>query len=674
MELQYLQLQTTPAKVREIDTLGIYRLRNNKGDIPVHTWMFEYTTPNYLNQPRPKFTVQDINQAATLLRDQIFSTVMTKNYDLEFHIGNYANGNATATKKFDVHSDTVIDFSSQTIYEYGLEIIEQNPVENMLSSQFYISVYFTYKGDKDPNFLPIGYADNDGLCFWHCLEKLYPLPILKLKFKELKPVSIKDIPAIEFELKTKINVISKVKNIESYKSKHKYWKEINLEFIETDKGYHYELIENSKKGEGNSVRRFEKECPIIVYDKTKYFDGTETIKYKEFPKKCHIIDFADVKKLYENKKKGIKVNTIKEAYELYNKSVKSIKEWSKGKFNLFRYRTINDFIRDTFYHSIKELGFQTKMKKIEKYELEPLEKTSKGAFMIIKSKKDIYENGYQYDMKSSYPYSLIHKLFRFPFVCAKQKTMDPKYFETNIKNKDLRYGFYHCKPIFPKHKTYFTKGKSDWFTHWDLMSGYEQGIKFELINEPNNCLYWLKDDLIDGYSVFRNYIMYFYKLKNDTKDSLVKRLLSGFWGALCQTKYKYETGKIVDGKIECKPIKKNHIFDTVMISGENEVEIKSYKPSLFYSSYARVKPFIMSFQRFLMYNEVIKPAIEKGLTIIRIMNDSIIVDKRIEEYDNNKLNTVSRFDTKTIGKMVFEKEYHNFRTANLHKFEYLTNI
>ena len=228
------------------------------------------------------------------------------------------------------------------------------------------------------------------------------------------------------------------------------------------------------------------------------------------------------------------------------------------------------------------------MEKVKPYELEPLEQSSHGAFMFLKSKTDIYKNGYQYDMKSSYPYSMIHKLFKFPINCGKQKTIDPKYFDTNLKKKDLRYGLYHCKPIFPKNKTYFTKGKYEWFTHYDLIYGYEQGIKFELSNEVNNCIYWLKDELIDGYSVFRTYIMYFYKPKNDTKCPLVKRLLSGLWGALSQSKYKRERVKIVDNKVDFK-MKDNHVFDEMEMINEDEVEITTFTTfsaqfSLFFSS------------------------------------------------------------------------------------------
>jgi len=102
---------------------------------------------------------------------------------------------------------------------------------------------------------------------------------------------------------------------------------------------------------------------------------------------------------------------------------------------LFKYRTLNSFIRDTQYHAVKEYGFQKKMEMVKEYELNPLEESSKGALMISNSKTEIYENGFQYDMKSSYPYSMIHKLFKFPITCGKQKTIDPKYLKQTLKIK-----------------------------------------------------------------------------------------------------------------------------------------------------------------------------------------------------------------------------------------------
>ena len=117
-------------------------------------------------------------------------------------------------------------------------------------------------------------------------------------------------------------------------------------------------------------------------------------------------------------------------------------------------------------------------------------------------------------------------------------------------------------------------------------------------------------------------------------------------------------------------MKKNYVFHSSKMSNDDEVEIKMYKPSLFYSSYARLKPFLLSFQRKIMYDEVIKPALDKNLKIIRVKNDSIIVDKRIEEYDNQEMLYNGKLNYKTIGKMIFEKEYHNFKTINMHKFEF----
>ena len=691
MEIQRLLLpENHIANVREIE-VGLYRKKGSLAHSdPLHVLMYEFTKQPQQNI-RQDFTIPEINYIANTLNRDVHSTIMTPDYKVEFQIGNYSS-TTTTTNKFLVKSDTDINIAQQAVHDYLLQ--QQGDASELtnrlMGNKFYITMYFTNIHDrKIGNSLnPPGGANDDGKCFWQCLESKFPklcsLPSLTEIFKgtefvELKPVKISDIPKIESALKITINVLSEVRNVDSYKSKHKYYRGVNLVFIEIDKGYHYELLSTKCKGEGNTERIFD-EQPVIIFNNKEYYNGTKIMEIKNKSPRGHKIRLIDFERIFLNKESKNEIlkptnwkqlsieEKLKKAYELYTNAISKIKEWSKGKFNLFKFKNINSFIRMTFYESIKNCLHQSEMEKVKEYELEPLEESSKGALMILKSRTEQYENGYQYDMKSSYPYTMIHKKFRFPIKKGTFRTVKQEWLDKDLQGKSLSYGLYHCKVVSKPKGTFFTQGKYEWFTHWDLHCGYEQGIRFEIINEVNNCMYWLKDGLVDGDTIFRNYIMYFYKPKNDTKCPLVKRLLSGLWGALIQTKSKTEIVKIVNDKIEYT-LKKGYVFDSMIMSGNDEAEIEVYKPSLYYSSYARLKPFLLSFQRKLMYDEVIKP-IKDTHKIIRVMNDSIIIDKRIEEYDNNKNLKVQIFDSNTIGKMVFEKEYHNFKTLNLHKFEF----
>ena len=463
----------------------------------------------------------------------------------------------------------------------------------------------------------------------------------------------------------RINVKSEVPNVESYESQKKYLKEVNIRFLRKQNGeYHYKRIKNMLYGECNSVRRFDKDIPIVI---------TEGACELSVLKANIVISLKEVKRMFKD------VNTISEAHEKYTNAINRLKILTNDRFNLYRYKNINNFIRDTFYKSIQDLGIQNKLEGVREYELQPLNDASKGALM--KATKGKYSIGYQYDMKSSYPYSMTRHEFKLPITCGTYRTLKQEYFETNIKNNDtrargtscasdLRVGLYNCKAIGDS--PYFLKGKSNWFTHDDLINGYKQGIHFELVSSINNAIVWLDKECMRGDELFMKYVMYFYKLKNETKCPLIKRLLSGLWGALSQKRVRTQTIQITNNHTE---IKCDNPIDSIVLSDENSIDLTKYKKSLFYSSFARIKPFLLAYQRRIMYEEVIQPLLNTH-SIIKIMNDSIIVDKRVLEWDActpgigvaNKDLEITTFDSnKTLGKMVFEKEYHDFEICNLRK-------
>ena len=196
MEITKLQLPTRYANVRTIDTTSIFRKKGNIKTAPMYMEMYEFSLPQFLNVEKQIFSKDEINYVANLLKQQIFQTIMTPNYNVEFQIGNYANGDVISTKKFLVKPSDDIKAEDQIEYVYELQNQSNERTANdLLSNRFYVSMYFTYKPDKPLD--PRGEADNDGLCFWHCLESLYALPILKHRFGELKPVKISEIPDIE---------------------------------------------------------------------------------------------------------------------------------------------------------------------------------------------------------------------------------------------------------------------------------------------------------------------------------------------------------------------------------------------------------------------------------------------------------------------------------------------
>ena len=162
----------------------------------------------------------------------------------------------------------------------------------------------------------------------------------------------------------------------------------------------------------------------------------------------------------------------------------------------------------------------------------------------------------------------------------------------------------------------FAFNKSNHYTSVDVEHALRYGLKVELIQDDKpNFLYYSKDKLVNGAFLFKNYVKEFFEPKTQGLEG-AKLLLNILWGALCQKNtFQYnirheDSCTLIDGKIDYLGFTKGHV----------EVKIIPYDKPFYLTDYARIKPFILSYGRYMCYKKF--KDMEDG--IIRVHTDGVL--------------------------------------------------
>ena len=246
---------------------------------------------------------------------------------------------------------------------------------------------------------------------------------------------------------------------------------------------------------------------------------------------------------------------------------------------------------------------------------------------------------------------------------------------------ELQYGFYKCKISKNKKSENFDDfrfNEHNIYTHFDILLAKILGYNVELLNEnihnhlisennkPWNCYTFKKEKLIDSNIIFRKIVKRLYDIKQKCKNNkIIKTLTSGIWGNLCDDKTYYtKTYEIENGNynidlgnefyiMDIKPNKKDE--DNLIDCIYKKVDLLT-RTSLF-----RMKPFLLSFQRYIMYIEFIKKIEDEGGKILKIKIDGVYTDKRIEDFYKvrvaKKINEGSRSILPPIDGDIVEDKY-----------------
>lgn len=486
-------------------------------------------------------------------------------------------------------------------------------------------------------------------------------------------IDINDMPKLEKFFKCNIIINYNKQYKVKYPGCGNFNKTVYLIF-DDEKG-HYELDENHEPQfdfyDNNHLYNKIK-LGILVKDKNLYYDGKNIY---ENP------DVEEIKKLYKNKH-VITIDKLKKNYKpetnikiLYNLYKKDCEELEKYKIRVLNSYSLQKAIFQSLYLDLRFLNIKTE--RVNDYaEYEILNYRKQGGYNHVHEFDKVFKNVYSYDVKSSYPSVLVHPDFKIPIRKGEFKYIEPEKFKKFIEIKkdkngldklNLQYGLFKCK-ISKSEKSdkfdeltrsgykpfdEFIKSDHDVYTHFDILLAKKLGYDVELLNEniypyiingnntPFNCFLYSADKLIESNVIFSKIVKKFYDAKQKCKgNSVIKTLSSGIWGNLCEDKtYKTKKVKKVNNSFNLN-MKDNEHVDYILpnIKDEDNVIDCKYRENdnLTRTSLFRMKPFLLSFQRYLMYIDFIKKIEDAGGKILKIKTDGVYTDKKIDEFEKVK--------------------------------------
>ena len=384
------------------------------------------------------------------------------------------------------------------------------------------------------------------------------------------------------------------------------------------------------------------------------------------------ISLDEIKKIF-----GDYVNNYVELYNILSNNDKQL-------FSLNKFQNFASFIRFKIHSVLSTVNiFNFIDNKITKEEFEIMEKC-KGQLVKMESDEFMKRNKdklIHYDQTSSFPYMFCRndidvandsKNFLFSpdtldkldilWVPLKQCSIydwdkDKKYtldkltefLKREIGRHKLRYGIYNVKisNVPEKYQKIFKINNENYYTHFDLYCAYDCGATIELLSPK--VMYWNKHtkpnepkELYPSCYLFGWYLRNTFKLRMEHKNNpLFKPLISQFHGALFEKdfydKYQPNTEPIEEELYENFQIYYFVRDRTGKIKDINNFTRRlQYISSEYYKSpFARVKPFLYSYQRYFFFYCVFKPLIDNGYKIYHILTDGFYTDKPIPQFDKN---------------------------------------
>lgn len=297
---------------------------------------------------------------------------------------------------------------------------------------------------------------------------------------------------------------------------------------------------------------------------------------------------------------------------------------------------------------------------------ETIDEASAGGCLI--AKKGIHNGTYHcYDLNNSYN-AIFTDLGMLP--------TNPTFKTVTEIEKEQFYRLYRLKVdkefMTDEYKHRF-KTTRRWFTKWDIDLFKLYKIKFELVEEENNCIAF---DFInanfDWMEILNEAKQRLNKKREPIKYKTLKLILSSVWGQICkyQTQEQYSCKeKVPEWLLKQNPniyigeISKKYVYDAHPVSGNtNYID----KRIFFKHAIGIIKPFVLAYGRYRLLRQV-RALEKKGFDVIYCHTDSIVTNANDTHFDigteigqwkleteDNKTTTIG-VDIKHIGSKTFLK-------------------
>jgi hypothetical protein len=349
---------------------------------------------------------------------------------------------------------------------------------------------------------------------------------------------------------------------------------------------------------------------VLSYDQLIVFDGVAkksvtAIDFDAFKRinkaECIFVPF-DTRDFDKNGKK----RTIEEQYKEFIKNADILKRETNGKINFYQTGTF----RRTALHLFFDMVPDIRPEKINEDEGEWLIGATMGALLGAVCYQG---EGHLYDVRASYGSGLRHCKNYFPINRGQFMKIDQL-------SHPLLFGIYRCEiEERANMKMQFKYNKKNFYTCRDIRNAKYLGLNVKLIKDDKpNLLYYSDEKLINGARYFKSFIDYIYDLERRGLPWM-KRLRTVFWGALSQ---KNVVTMISSISQPLELLENRKILSTVPLDSDPDKTVFRFLAgeSYFKFKHARIKPFILAYQRtYISY--IMRPHITN---IVRVHTDGFI--------------------------------------------------
>ena len=336
---------------------------------------------------------------------------------------------------------------------------------------------------------------------------------------------------------------------------------------------------------------------------------------------------------------------LKIAYDEFVFNADKLKKTTNGRINFYKTGKIKDTALNLFYSMTKHLS-----------EPEPISQDEAEWLQDCKNCGLIFGNPYEgqayyYDIKSEYP-SELRGTGDYAFKRGQFETItDDKFYEKP------RYGIYRCiiSSSDPQAYKIFLFNPKNKYTQVEVIQAFRQNFTIELIKDDKpNFLHYPASCRLKGTKLFREYIDYCFKLKDENPELVYpKRLLNILGGGLTEKNKREIIIKVDEGSSTPEIFSDEIITNShSMTDTEEKITVVSIS-NVFKSGYARLYPFLTARGRVKIAGYINTIGKEH---VHRVHTDSILSDIEMPDIPTKQ--------DADIGELGFEGFYEKVQVVN----------